>query len=56
MSATVLVWDMDADEVREVPAIEARAGMLRYGRSLGPGTPACGVWERRAIELTETDQ
>jgi hypothetical protein len=51
MTDTVQVWDVDADELREVPRAEAAAGMVRYARSLGPGTPACGVFERRALEL-----
>ncbi len=48
---TVMVWDVDAEEMREVPRAEAAAGIVRYARSLGPGTPACGVFERRALEL-----
>lgn len=45
----VLVWDVEAGEVRVVSAAEARAGMVRYARSLGPGSPACGEHERRAL-------
>ena len=52
MSATVLVWDVDTDETREVPVAEAAAGMVRYARrELGPGTAACGELERQAMEL-----
>lgn len=50
-SETVQVWDVDAEQLREVPRAEAAAGLVRYARSLGPGTPACGVGERRALEL-----
>lgn len=47
----MLVYDAEAERVREVSTEEARAGMLRYARSLGRGTPACGVYERRAVAL-----
>ena len=47
----VTVWDVDTDESREVTVQEAAAGMVRYARSLGPGTPACGEVERRALAL-----
>jgi hypothetical protein len=50
-SITVQVWDMDADEVREVTVAEAAAGMVRYARSLRPGTAACGEVERKALDL-----
>lgn len=49
----VPVYDLDAGETIYVPLAEARAGMVRYARSLGPGTPACGVWEERALKLAE---
>lgn len=48
---TVQVWDVDTERLRDVSKAEAAAGMVRYARTLGPGTPACGVWERRALEL-----
>jgi len=47
----VPVFDMDADQVILVPLAEARAGMVRYARTLGPGSPAAGVWEQRALSL-----
>ena len=43
--------DSGTDEVLQVTAQEAAAGMIRYARSLGPGTPACGEVERQALEL-----
>jgi len=39
------------DEVVIVTRDEASAGLLRYAHSLGQGTPACAVWERRALVL-----
>ena len=52
MSAgAVQVWDVGTDAVTEVTVTEAAAGMIRYARSLGPGTPACGEVERQALEL-----
>lgn len=48
-TAATLVYDVAADAVIAVPVAEARAGLLRFARSLGPGSPACGVWEQRAI-------
>ena len=50
----VQVWDVGTDAVTEVTAAEAAAGMIRYARSLGPGTPACGEVERQALELLRT--
>jgi hypothetical protein len=47
----IKVWDVGTDQVKEVPVSEAAAGLVRYARSLGPGTPAAGAWERRAIAL-----
>lgn len=49
----VLVWAGDDDRggYIEVTVQEAAAGMMRYARTLGPGTPACGVVEQRALEL-----
>lgn len=34
-----------------VSAEEAARGMIRYARSLGPGTAACGEVERQALAL-----
>ena len=48
---TVQVWDVRTDAVTEVTVQEAAAGMIRYARSLGPGTAACGEVERQALEL-----
>ena len=47
----VQVWDQSTDTIIEVTASEAAAGMIRYARSLGPGTAACGEVERQALEL-----
>lgn len=47
----VPVWDVDADETAWVTRAEAAAGMVRYARTLGPGTAACGEVERRALEM-----
>lgn len=47
----LLVYDEENDEVIRVSRAEAAAGMLRFARSLGPGTPACAVWEQRALEI-----
>lgn len=49
--ATITVWDVENDCSIEVTVDEARAGMVRFARSLGPGTPACGEWERKALAL-----
>ena len=45
------VYDVEHDVVLEVTPAEAVAGLFRYARSLGPGTPAAGVAEQRAIAL-----
>ena len=50
-SAMISVVDAETGELHAVSRAEAAAGMVRYGRTLGPGTPACGVWERRALAL-----
>ena len=47
----VLVWDTESGELIAVPRAEAAAGMVRYARSLGPGSPACGEVERQALQL-----
>jgi hypothetical protein len=51
----VTVYDVATDRVRAVPRSEAVAGVARYARSLGPGTAACGEWERQAAELATGD-
>lgn len=51
---TVSVYDVDADRIRDIPRSEAAAGIARYARTLGPGTPACGEYERTAMEVTGT--
>lgn len=57
MSAdTVLVYDEANDQVIEVTRQEAAAGLMRFARSLGPGTPACGEWERRALAMLRGDE
>ena len=40
----------------EVTTAEAAAGMMRYARTLGPGSAACGEWERRALELLRSEE
>ena len=42
---------MATDETREVTRAEAAAGLARYARALGPGTPACGEAERQALAM-----
>ena len=49
------VYDVQQDEIVSVPRAEAAAGIARYGRSLGEGTPACGEYERRALEVARGD-
>lgn len=49
--STVMVYDTNIGAIREVPRTEAVAGMLRYARTLGPGTAACGEVEQQALEL-----
>jgi hypothetical protein len=46
-----MVYDADTGEPVTVTRAEAARGLIRYARSLGPGTPACGVWEQRALAL-----
>ena len=43
--------DDGSEQLRLVPVAEAVAGLFAYARSLGPGTPACGVWEQRALAM-----
>jgi hypothetical protein len=52
----ITVYDLTTGTIASVPAAEARAGVLRYARSLGPGTPACGEWEWKALEITEEER
>ena len=47
----VMVYDVATSEAREVTVEEAAAGLMRYARSLGPGTPACGEYERQALAM-----
>ena len=47
---TVAVYDVETGEGATVSRQEAAAGMVRYARTLGPGSPAC-AWEKRAIDL-----
>ena len=46
--------DNGTDEVLQVTVAEAAAGMVRYARTLGPGTPACGEVERQAMQLLKS--
>jgi hypothetical protein len=52
-SGHVQVWDVKAGRMRTVSKAEAAAGMARYGRSLGAGSPAAAVWERRAVRMVQ---
>jgi hypothetical protein len=45
----MMVYDVQRDAMVEVTLAEARAGMMRYARSLGPGSAACGVREQRGL-------
>jgi len=47
----IQVYNVDTGEVITVSRKEAAAGIVRYARTLGPGTPACGEVERLALEL-----
>lgn len=47
----VIVWNAETDESLVVTREQAAAGIMAYARSLGPGTPACGEFERKALEL-----
>jgi hypothetical protein len=53
---TMTVWDAENDRTVEVSVAEARAGLGRYARSLGAGTPACGEWETTSIAPIVTPQ
>jgi len=41
--ASIQIYDVEHDVGLEVTRAEAVAGLFRYARSLGPGTPAAGV-------------
>jgi hypothetical protein len=47
---------VNSDTIIEVTAQEAAAGMVRYARTLGPGTAACGEVERRALALLRGEE
>ena len=49
----IQVYDVEHDVMLEVTPAETVAGLFRYARTLGPGTPAAGVAEQRAIELAQ---
>jgi hypothetical protein len=51
VSDLVAVWDVVTDQTLWVTRAEAAAGVVRYARSLGPGTPACGEVERQALAM-----
>lgn len=50
------VYDVASDRMTEVTTAEAAAGMMRYAQSLGPGSAACGEWERRAVEVLRCEE
>lgn len=52
----MLVWDVDREQMTEVTKAEATAGLMRYARTLGPGSAGCGEWERRAVELLRSEE
>ena len=52
----VLVYDMQNGQITEVTTAEAAAGMMRYARTLGPGSAVCGEWERRSVELLRSEE
>lgn len=47
------VWDVDAEEQREVSESEAAHGMLRYAKRLTPGSAERGELERQALAELE---
>lgn len=49
------VYDTESGEITDVSPAEAAVGMIRYARTLGPGTPACGEYERKALALLDGD-
>jgi hypothetical protein len=46
-----VVYDVENDCARVVSREEAAAGLVRYARTLGAGTAACGEFERQALAL-----
>jgi hypothetical protein len=50
--STVMVYDVETGTMREVPSKEAAAGVLRYARTLGAGSAACGEFQLKALRLT----
>ncbi len=50
-TGTMQVYDVASDTLIEVTVAEAAAGLVRYARTLGPGTPVCGGYEERAVAL-----
>jgi hypothetical protein len=49
----IWVYDCKAGEAREVTRAEAAADIMRFARELGPGTPACGEWEKYALRVLQ---
>ncbi|HEX8108482.1 MAG TPA: hypothetical protein VF516_12200, partial [Kofleriaceae bacterium] len=47
----VQVYDVETGKTREVSRAEAAAGVQRHARSLGAGTPAAAVGERKAAAV-----
>lgn len=46
------VYVVERERIESMPVRQAAAGIIAYARrELGAGTPACGVWEQRAIEM-----
>jgi hypothetical protein len=52
----VAVYDVQSDAAKMVSRAEAAAGVMRYARSLGAGSPACGEAERRALQIARGEQ
>jgi hypothetical protein len=50
-AAFVPVWNEEAGENMWVTRAEAAAGLVRFARTLGPGTAACGEAERQALAM-----
>ena len=50
----MIVYDVDADTMREVTEAEAGAGMLRYARRFPAGSVARGEIERQALAVMPT--
>jgi hypothetical protein len=47
----VIVYDVDADVMREVSEAEAAQGMLRYARGFPAGSAVRGEIERQALAV-----